>query len=252
MAAFEYFVETAKRYCNAGYAHPAFDSRGLRWAKLGRSLFWTHCPECEAMRSRRHEESAWFESNCRRFGALPFRFSGVNLANFNVRDAQQKAALEIATEFVDKYHDIGLIGGSLVFIGKAGTGKTHLACAIANELQKFARVTYATVADVAREVRTGHRGSHTQETENEILDRIAAKPDLLVLDEVGLNLDSSAHSELVHEIIDRRYRSQGSLILVSNLDRSTLTPYLGERAMDRLREVARVVPFAWQSERSAA
>jgi DNA replication protein DnaC len=204
------------------------------------------------MRLRHREESGWLESNYRRFGNLPLRFSDASLANFHARDAQQKAALAVATEFVDKYPDIGLIGGSLVFIGKAGTGKTHLGCAIANQLEKTARVTYGTVADVAREVRTGHRGNQTQETENEILDRIATQPDLLVLDEVGLNLDSSAHAELVHEIIDRRYRSQRSLILISNLDRNALTPYLGERAMDRLREVARVVPFAWQSERSAA
>ncbi|MFO1380850.1 MAG: ATP-binding protein [Chitinivorax sp.] len=139
--------------------------------------------------------------------------------------------------------------GSLVLLGKPGTGKTHLACSIAVELMRRAgkQALYRTVRDLVREVRaTWHR--EAAETEIDVIARLTQAP-LLVLDEVGVQSGTDNELATMFDVIDGRYRQELPTIVISNLNRQGLQDAIGERMCDRLRDDGSVIVFDWSSHR---
>lgn len=57
---------------------------------------------------------------------------------------------------------------------------------------------------------------------------------------------------ILFDVLDRRYRDLQPTILLSNQDVAGLKTFLGDRAMDRLKECARFVPCQWPSYRPQA
>ena len=108
-------------------------------------------------------------------------------------------------EFIQKAENVLLVGGS-------GTGKTHLAAAIALEAckRKFS-VRFFTVSQLVEaliEART-----------DKALSRMRAslkKLDLLVLDELGFVPLPASGAELLFEVVSDRYE-KGSIVLTTNL-----------------------------------
>jgi len=77
--------------------------------------------------------------------------------------------------------------------------------------------------------------------------------DLLVIDEIGCQKGSEYELGLLHSIIDRRYQAVLPTVLISNLGPEGLKAYIGDRALDRLRQNGgQVVGFTWSSMRAAA
>ncbi|CAH0649884.1 DNA replication protein DnaC [Pseudomonas sp. Nvir] len=77
--------------------------------------------------------------------------------------------------------------------------------------------------------------------------------DLLVIDEIGAQKGSEYELGLLHSIIDRRYQSVLPTVVISNLNADGLKSYIGDRALDRLRQNGgQQVGFTWESKRAAA
>ena len=77
--------------------------------------------------------------------------------------------------------------------------------------------------------------------------------DLLVIDEVGAQAGTHYELSVLHEVLDRRYQLIKPTVVVSNMDARGLGQYIGERALDRLREnKALLAGFTWESERRRA
>ena len=77
--------------------------------------------------------------------------------------------------------------------------------------------------------------------------------DLLVIDEVGAQKGSEYELGLLHSIIDRRYQAVLPTVVISNLNAEGLKSYIGDRALDRLRQNGgQQVGFTWSSMRAAA
>lgn len=92
-------------------------------------------------------------------------------------------------------------------------------------------------------------GKGVERTEAQVL-RDLVEPDLLILDEVGVQFGSDAEKLILFEIINGRYESRRPTIIISNLAIGELEKYLGARAVDRLREGGgKVVVFDWESYR---
>lgn len=88
-------------------------------------------------------------------------------------------------------------------------------------------------------------------TEEDVLEELGGF-DLLVIDEVGASRGSDWEVQLLHEVIDRRYQAVRPTIVVSNLTTTDLKDYIGERALDRLRQGGGdLVGFTWASVRRA-
>jgi DNA replication protein DnaC len=125
-----------------------------------------------------------------------------------------------------------------------------LACSVINALvEQLHSARYLRVTDAVRSIKATYSKTSTI-TENEAIANLVS-PDLLVLDEVGVQFGTEHEAVLLFEIIDRRYAECRSTILVSNLTAAELEKYLSERVMDRFRETGAVLAFDWSSHRGS-
>lgn len=180
---------------------------------------------------------------------IPPRFRSKTFDGFEPADEKQAKVLRVCQAYARRFDERLAAGGGMIMCGQVGTGKTHLACAIGNHLLEAGRsVLFISVLAAARRVKATYNKSST-ETEQQVIDRFC-EPDLLILDEVGVQFGSDTEKLIVFEIINGRYERVKPTILLSNLPEAELGAFIGDRVLDRLREGGGVVlPFDWESRR---
>jgi DNA replication protein DnaC len=138
---------------------------------------------------------------------------------------------------------------NVIFLGKSGTGKTHLATALGVEACRqgiVARfVTGCGLANELIEARQGH-------TLSRLIQRYA-RYGLLILDELGYVPFSKEGAELLFQVLAERHE-QRSVIITSNLGFADWTQVFGEPTLtaallDRLTHKAHIVTCDWESYR---
>lgn len=233
--------------------HGPFDSRCF----IG--SIWSKCPTCSAetaakekaqleAKERDDRRQAWQ----RRIGeaGIPERFQNRSLQSFVAETEAQARALEFASSYADSFDDALATGRSALFIGKPGTGKTHLAVGVGLRVmhRDNRTVLFTTVMRAIRRVKdTWSRDSRETETQ-----AVAALvfPDLLILDEVGVQFGSDTEKLILFDVLNERYEKRRPTLLLSNLTLDEVKSYLGERVFDRLREDGgEAIPFDWESWR---
>ncbi|WP_025915600.1 ATP-binding protein [Herminiimonas sp. CN] len=220
---------------------------------------WTACPACADDQSKKErteaeakEQAARVESWRRKIGeaGIPERFRDRRISTYAATLPGQQRALDFAKAYAAQFGEIRKTGRSALFIGLPGTGKTHLAVGIGLEVMEHhgAAVLFTTVMRAVRRVKdTWGRGSRESESE-----AIAALvfPDLLILDEVGVQFGSDTEKLLLFDILNERYEKRRPTILMSNLPIDEVVTYLGARVFDRLREGGgEFISFTWESYR---
>lgn len=226
------------------------------------------CPVCDSERqqSMAAESAARAErmagDMARRI--LPQRFHGCDFDGYKAETDGQRRALAICRKYADRWDDRKAKGGCLVLCGNPGTGKTHLAAAIVKAIlpheidgsksyepvRPRTVVIYTTATAMTREIKATYNRD-AEETEQAVISRMSDVP-LLVVDEVGAQRGTETELLLIQEIIDNRYQRVLPTILISNLQESELSEYIGERALDRLYDNGgAVVGFNWGSKRRA-
>ena len=165
--------------------------------------------------------------------AIPKRFITKTLESFEVRDSESlRVARNICQGYIKNLADNLAKGRCLVFSGTIGVGKTHLACAVANSAVRAGHsVFFASVSKLIRMV----RASWGTREEQAVIDNLIAL-DLLVIDEVGIQAGTDNERNILFDIINGRYENMKATFVITNLDRTQLPQYLGERIVDRLRE----------------
>ena len=225
---------------------------------------WTACPKClEILQEKQEEEilqkqkEAALEREQLKWkakingAAIPERFKDRTLDSYIARTPGQKKALAFSKEYAENFDQVMKAGRSAIFVGKPGTGKTHLAIGIALEIIKQQRSpVFVTVQRLIRRVKDSW---HTKnETESEVVD-VFASPDLLILDEVGVQFGSEFEKQMLFDVLNERYEKLKPSILLSNIPREQLSDYLGERVTDRLRENGgKMIGFDWDSYRKGS
>lgn len=247
-------VQVAEKICEK---HGAFTSRWYATLpSTGREL-WTVCQECTREKEREQqeldrqqrivEERRRVENRLNR-ACIPMRFRGKTLATFVAGSAEKQHALEVAEDFLERFEQHTEDGTTVVFSGRPGTGKSHLAIGIAQQLLHGGETAmYTTAREIVRMLRDTWRNG-SEQSERQMLAELVGLS-LLVIDEVGVGFGSDAEKVQFFDVIDGRYREQKPTILLTNLDRKGLAEYIGQRAFDRLRENGIWVAFEWESYR---
>ena len=138
---------------------------------------------------------------------------------------------------------------SVILIGDSGTGKTHLATALAiAACQQGRRVRFTTLAALANELQEA-------ETRRELARVIGryARTELVVLDELGYLALPDGAAELVFQVLSERHE-RGSLIVTTNLPFGEWTKVfpdarLAKAVVDRLTHRAHIIDTGTESWR---
>lgn len=122
-------------------------------------------------------------------------------------------------------------GRGLLLWGGVGSGKTQMACAIANELMaKGNTVLYSTSAELTSAI-ISSRSFKSDQDEFMILKKYAATS-LLIIDEISrLNV---MELSILSTVIDMRYRNLLPIIAISNYRPDQLRLAIGDMAMSRI------------------
>lgn len=239
--------------------HGAYTARVTEYAILDKpTVITSGCPKCASERkaqAQRAEEAQRSTERQRRIdwllgnSGIPARFVDRSFETYRAEEQGQKIALAVCKGFAEKWPDRWKAGASLVLTGGPGTGKTHLACAIANGVMRdhLATVAFGTVASFLRHVKSTYAKDSQRSEQDAINDLL--EPDLLILDEVGVQIGSEHEKLLMFEVLNSRYQDLRPSILISNLDIAEMETFLGHRVMDRYRECGSVLGFDWQSFR---
>lgn len=194
---------------------------------------------CDCARAHRDaEEQARQAQNLRievnRLRKLGFPDSEMADWTFAHDDGTDPRTTSIAHKYVDNFTEMKKRGKGLLLYGPVGTGKTHAAACIANELIDQGRPCLVT--NFARITNTLQGMFDGKQRYLDDFNRL----DLLVIDDLAAERDTSYMNEMIFNIIDSRYRSGKPLIVTSNLTQAELTAPCSvdkERIYSRLLEM---------------
>jgi DNA replication protein DnaC len=147
-----------------------------------------------------------------------------------------------ACQFVRQHRDV-------LLVGPPGVGKSHLVQAIGLEVLKAGFVVlYRSIFDLVRELLT----QETLAGEARLLNKYL-KPDLLIIDDMGLKILPAKSGEILLEIIMRRYENR-STMMTSNRPIEEWGKLLSDvpaagAILDRLLHHAEIIPITGRSYR---
>lgn len=145
-------------------------------------------------------------------------------------------------EFIEKKQNV-------IFLGRSGTGKTHLATALGIEAcRKGYNTRFVTGCGIANDLVE----ARDDKCLNRILNRYA-RYDLLILDELGYVPFSVEGSQLLFQVLTERHEKK-SIIITSNLGFADWIqifgdPNLTSALLDRITHRAHIIQCVWDSFR---
>lgn len=163
-------------------------------------------------------------------------FSSLQQTKFNERP------LKIAHRYVERFDLMYQKCQGMLFYGPPGTGKSYLAAAIANELMEMQKsiimTSFVKILD--------------KTAESESLVDSLNQADLLIIDDLGAERETSYALERVYNVIDSRYRANKPMLLTTNLGVDELKNSDNiqyRRVYDRILEICYPVEFTGPSWR---
>ena len=163
-----------------------------------------------------------------------------------VPDNRQQVRL--CKSYADRFEQMLEKNQGLLLHGNVGTGKSYLSACIANSIMERLHSVCATsmvkIMDLARDFK-----------EKDTLANLEAKmmkADLLILDDLGTESNSSFASEIVYRVIDGRYRIKKPMVITTNLTLEQMQNCLDldkKRVYDRILEVCYPMQFTGKSFR---
>lgn len=169
--------------------------------------------QCEADRYHAYQDKMQRKEaldSVRRLRQMGFADAEMKRMTFDHDDHANEKLSQIARQYVDMFAQMRMRGKGLLLYGSVGTGKTFISACIANAL--IDRGHPCLVTNFSRLTNT-LQGMHDRQTWIDGLNRF----DLLVIDDLASERETSYMSEIVQSVIDARYRTGKPLIITTNL-----------------------------------
>lgn len=164
-------------------------------------------------------------------------FETFNLNYYQGSNAQETAEIrEIMSKimlYCQKYaQNFSLSSRNILMFGKTGLGKTHLSLSIANTILKNGfNVLYDSALNYLRRIEREHFGRDTGYTDT--LETLLSA-DLLILDDLGSEFDTSFYISTIYNIINTRINRGIPTIISTNLNHEDIQRKYDDRIVSRL------------------
>ena len=203
------------------------------------------CVRREMQRLRREEIEAMSSLSVTRFDTMKLDYYP------NTRDPQTGRSVrqymaELLADLQDYAAAFDLDSENLMFTGNAGLGKTHAALAVAGAaLDKGYDVIYISSPDFFSRVETLHFGSDPAGEKEALLETVSGA-DLLILDDLGTEFNSSFVISTLYSLLNDRLGRRRPTILTTNITDGTLLEKLyTEKVASR---ISAFVPYRFLGE----
>ena len=208
-----------------------------KYGKPGEWYYHPCTPECEKKNERREWELMRRDARVailRERSGLSKRMKGYTLGNFRptVSNAAGRARVKV-DGYLEDWEKNRDAGKGLYFCGGVGTGKTHLAVAVMNELIRRKRIPslFVTVPELLDNLRETY--NKPGRNLDEWMDAVQ-NAEFLVLDDLGSERTTEWVRERIFVIVNHRYREALPTVFTSNIGPKDLAQQLGERTASRI------------------
>jgi len=173
------------------------------------------------------------------------RFLQRTLDRFEITKGNKKP-FSMIKSYVESFNSDVSVG--IMLVGPVGTGKTHLAIAILQELIKKGHAgAYVTVPELLDEIRDSI-SSDVKGGSAKLMQLVKTIP-VLVLDDMGTEKATEWVRERLFVIINARYEDMKPTIITTNCGIEELQERIGERTVSRLWEMCKGVVLEGEDRR---
>lgn len=217
----EYSYDPEKEYIKDGHAfckvcHERKDGKVMEFFD-NKMIFKISC-KCDRNREAKEKERQK-QLEIERLKSICFTSIIQWAYTFENYQGKENQSLIIAKNFVKDYEEMKKENIGLLFYGSVGSGKTYIACSIANALieQYQVRVKIRNFAQIINELQKGgfdlDKNAYIESLVN---------TSVLILDDLGIERDTSYAKEQVYNIVNNRYLKQKLTIFTTNLSYDTI------------------------------
>jgi DNA replication protein DnaC len=189
----------------AGFVHPALDSGQVDFSRV---------VPCQCSKGELRKKKTEYLEKYSNLGAL-------SQLTFDNLSPKGKSASAISQEhFAQVYQAAKAFAdnpqGWLVFLSPSGSGKTHLACAIANHRLSLGEpVFYIGAADLLDHLRSAFSPT-SDTTHDELFERVKNVP-LLLLDDLTLGSATTWAKEKLEQLLHHRFNARLATVIISDI-----------------------------------
>lgn len=217
--------------------------------EIGEKIYYPNCLcKCGTEQRDREEEEEKrraFEERVQKYREMGFPESKMQSWTFENDDNANGKLTEMAKRYVDNFSKFYKEGKGLLLHGGVGTGKTYIACMIANALIDKG---YPVLVTNFNRILNVLQGTFEKQEYIDSLNKFK----LLIIDDLGIERDTGYAKEQVFSIIDSRYRAELPMIITTNLPMQKIATEQDisyKRVYDRIIERCYPVEVAGESRR---